>query len=87
MTADRFSMRAQFIRTNIRTQTNAGILPVDLPVSSTLSSNFEMSNLPASYVEGFHCEEVVKRMKYQPLGRTGMTVSKLSFGKVHNLAE
>lgn len=85
MTADRFSMRAPFIRTtNIRTQTNAGILPIDLPVSST---NFEMSNLPASYVEGFHCEEVVKRMKYQPLGRTGMTVSKLSFGKVHNLAE
>ena len=41
-----------------------------------------MNSLPASYVEGFHCEEAVKRMKYQPLGKTGMTVSKLSFGKV-----
>ena len=41
-----------------------------------------MSNLPASYVEGFHEVEAVKRMKYQPLGKTGMTVSKLSFGKV-----
>ena len=42
-----------------------------------------MSNLPATYVEGFHNEEAVKRMKYRPLGRTGMTVSKLSFGEVH----
>ena len=41
-----------------------------------------MKSLPASYVEGFHCEEAVKRMKYQPLGKTEMTVSKLSFGKV-----
>lgn len=39
-----------------------------------------MSNLPATYVEGFHDVEAVKRMKYQPLGRTGITVSKLSFG-------
>ena len=41
-----------------------------------------MSHLPASYVEGFHDVEAVKRMKYQPLGQTGLTVSKLSFGKV-----
>jgi len=41
-----------------------------------------MSRLPASYVEGFHDENAVKRMKYQPLGKTGMAVSKLSFGKV-----
>ncbi|KAJ7381281.1 hypothetical protein OS493_001399 [Desmophyllum pertusum] len=39
-----------------------------------------MSNLPASYVEGFHYVESVQKMKYQPLGRTGMAVSKLSFG-------
>ena len=41
-----------------------------------------MSNLPATFVDGFHDIEAVKRMKYQPLGRTGITVSKLSFGKV-----
>ena len=48
----------------------------------TFSSNFDMSSLPASYVEGFHDENAVKRMEYQPLGKTGMAVSKLSFGKV-----
>ena len=41
-----------------------------------------MRALPATYVEGFHDLEAVKKMKYQPLGRTGMDVSKLSFGKV-----
>ncbi|CAH3151272.1 unnamed protein product [Porites evermanni] len=39
-----------------------------------------MRALPATYVEGFHDLEAVKKMKYQPLGRTGMDVSKLSFG-------
>lgn len=41
-----------------------------------------MRALPATYVEGFHDLEAVKKMNYQPLGRTGMDVSKLSFGKV-----
>lgn len=41
-----------------------------------------MRALPPTYVEGFHDLEAVKKMKYQPLGRTGMDVSKLSFGKV-----
>ena len=41
-----------------------------------------MRALPATYVEGFHNLEAVKKMNYQPLGRTGMDVSKLSFGKV-----
>ena len=41
-----------------------------------------MRALPATYVEGFHDLEAVKKMKYQQLGRTGMDVSKLSFGKV-----
>ena len=41
-----------------------------------------MSSLPASYVEGFHDENAVQRMEYQLLGKTGMAVSKLSFGKV-----
>ncbi|CAH3024773.1 unnamed protein product [Porites evermanni] len=39
-----------------------------------------MRALPPTYVEGFHDLEAVKKMKYQPLGRTGMDVSKLSFG-------
>ena len=42
---------------------------------------FEMNELPATFVEGFHDLEAVKKMKYQSLGRTGLTVSKLSFGK------
>lgn len=39
-----------------------------------------MNELPATFVEGFHDLEAVKKMKYQSLGRTGLTVSKLSFG-------
>ena len=46
------------------------------------SGILRMRALPATYVEGFHDLEAVKTMKYQPLGRTGMDVSKLSFGKV-----
>ena len=46
------------------------------------SGILRMRALPATYVEGFHDLEAVKKMKYQPLGRTGMDVSKLSFGKV-----
>ena len=46
------------------------------------SGILRMRALPATYVEGFHDLEAVKKMKYQPLGQTGMDVSKLSFGKV-----
>ena len=46
------------------------------------SGILRMRALPATYVEGFHDLEAVKKMNYQPLGRTGMDVSKLSFGKV-----
>lgn len=36
--------------------------------------------LPPTYVEGFHDLEAVKAMEYMPLGKTGLLVSKLSFG-------
>ncbi|XP_043276008.1 L-galactose dehydrogenase-like [Venturia canescens] len=39
-----------------------------------------MKSLPPTYVEGFHDLEAVKAMEYRPLGKTGMLVSKLSFG-------
>ncbi|XP_063988259.1 uncharacterized protein LOC135168213 isoform X2 [Diachasmimorpha longicaudata] len=39
-----------------------------------------MSNLPPTYVEGFHDLEAVKAMEYRPLGKTGLMVSELSFG-------
>jgi aryl-alcohol dehydrogenase-like predicted oxidoreductase len=35
---------------------------------------------PATFVEGFHDKEAVSRMRYRPLGRTGMVVSILSLG-------
>ncbi|XP_015757013.1 PREDICTED: L-galactose dehydrogenase-like [Acropora digitifera] len=39
-----------------------------------------MNSLPATFVEGFHDREAVKKMKYKALGETGLTVSNLSFG-------
>ncbi|XP_044016791.1 L-galactose dehydrogenase-like isoform X1 [Aphidius gifuensis] len=39
-----------------------------------------MENLPATYVEGFHDLEAVKKMEYKQLGKTGLMVSKLSYG-------
>ncbi|XP_014231901.1 L-galactose dehydrogenase-like isoform X1 [Trichogramma pretiosum] len=39
-----------------------------------------MSNLPPTYVEGFHDLEAVESMEYRPLGKTGLLVSKLSLG-------
>lgn len=42
-----------------------------------------MNNLPATFVEGFHDQEAVKKMKYKALGETGLTVSNLSFGKLN----
>lgn len=36
--------------------------------------------LPPTYVEGFHDLEAVKAMEYRPFGKTGLMVSKLSFG-------
>lgn len=39
-----------------------------------------MAGLPPTFIQGFHNEEAVKKMKYQKLGRTGLMVSKLSIG-------
>ncbi|KAH8265291.1 hypothetical protein KR038_003420 [Drosophila bunnanda] len=36
--------------------------------------------LPATYVRGFHDETKVRRMEYRKLGKTGLEVSKVSFG-------
>ena len=36
--------------------------------------------LPETFVSGFHNEEAVKKMRYNPLGKTGFQVSHLSFG-------
>lgn len=38
------------------------------------------SALPPTFVEGFHDEASVRKMEYQPLGKTGMKVSKISIG-------
>lgn len=37
-------------------------------------------NFPSTYVKGFHKDEWVRKMKYVPLGNTGMVVSKISIG-------
>lgn len=42
--------------------------------------NMMMNDLPNTFVETFHSVGAVRKMKYQPLGKTGMIVSKLSFG-------
>ncbi|XP_014488989.1 PREDICTED: L-galactose dehydrogenase-like [Dinoponera quadriceps] len=39
-----------------------------------------MNSLPSTYVEGFHDLEAVRTMEYKKLGKTGLMVSKLSFG-------
>ncbi|XP_050453162.1 uncharacterized protein LOC126852411 isoform X2 [Cataglyphis hispanica] len=39
-----------------------------------------MDTFPSTYIEGFHDPEVVKAMEYKELGKTGLFVSKLSFG-------
>jgi aryl-alcohol dehydrogenase-like predicted oxidoreductase len=39
-----------------------------------------MTSLPATFVPGFHDEEVVRKIPYQKLGQTDMIVSRLSFG-------
>ncbi|KAH8280080.1 hypothetical protein KR018_004662 [Drosophila ironensis] len=36
--------------------------------------------LPATFVKGFHDEAKVRRMEYRKFGRTGLEVSKVSFG-------
>ncbi|XP_069690833.1 uncharacterized protein [Periplaneta americana] len=36
--------------------------------------------LPPTFVPGFHDEEAVRKIKYNPLGNTGLLVSHLSFG-------
>lgn len=37
-------------------------------------------DLPPTFVPGFHNPDLVKKMKYSPLGETGMVVSQLSLG-------
>lgn len=37
-------------------------------------------SLPKTFVKGFHDEELVARMEYRPLGKTGLNVSKVSLG-------
>ncbi|KAJ9573802.1 hypothetical protein L9F63_008839, partial [Diploptera punctata] len=37
-------------------------------------------SLPETFVRGFHDEAAVKKMKYNPLGKTGLQVSHLGFG-------
>lgn len=39
-----------------------------------------MADLPPTFVKGFHNEESVRKMIYNPLGQTGLLVSKLSIG-------
>lgn len=39
-----------------------------------------MSELPQTFVAGFHDEEKVRKMKYNLLGQTGLKVSHVSLG-------
>lgn len=39
-----------------------------------------MTELPPTFVKGFHDEEAVRKMKYRKLGRTDLIISKLSLG-------
>ncbi|KAK7872652.1 hypothetical protein R5R35_002648 [Gryllus longicercus] len=39
-----------------------------------------MPDLPPTYVAGFHNEEAVSKMRYNPLGSTGLLVSHLAYG-------
>jgi len=43
------------------------------------SSSYKMS-LPPTYVKGFHDETAIRKMKYRPLGKTGLLVSEISLG-------
>ena len=36
--------------------------------------------LPKTYVEGFHDIDAVKKMEYTSFGKTGLEISKLSYG-------
>lgn len=38
------------------------------------------SNLPPTFTEGFHDEELCRKMEYRILGRTGLKVSKIALG-------
>ena len=40
----------------------------------------KLGELPETYVRGFHKPSDLRKMKYSPLGKTGMNVSQLSFG-------
>lgn len=41
---------------------------------------FFRNTFPPTYIEGFHDPKAVKAMEYKELGKTGLFVSKLSFG-------
>ena len=43
--------------------------------------NIFTCSFPTTYVEGFHNNENVSKMVYNPLGNTGIDVSKISYGK------
>ncbi|XP_071942080.1 uncharacterized protein [Antedon mediterranea] len=47
---------------------------------NTLKANGSAQSLPSTYVDGFHNKDDVQKMKYRPLGETGMNVSCISFG-------
>lgn len=40
----------------------------------------KMSEMPETYITGFHDENAVRKMKYKVLGKTGLKVSELSLG-------
>lgn len=42
--------------------------------------NYKMSDLPSTFVPGFHDEGAVRKMKYNLLGSTGLRVSRISIG-------
>ncbi|OWA52576.1 L-galactose dehydrogenase [Hypsibius exemplaris] len=48
--------------------------------SPTISSSVLHSDLPSTFVSGFHDEASVRRMRYNKLGATGMDVSALAIG-------
>lgn len=52
-----------------------------LNIAPFISQYQQIMSLPATFVKGFHDESSVAKMKYRPLGRTGLQVSTLSFGK------
>ena len=60
---------------------NIGKSGIFLLIVAEISSEREnMAPLPSTFVEGFHDAEAVQKMKYYPLGETGLLLSHLGFG-------